>query len=433
MMQLDLASLAKAYRGGQTVHDTVTHVLQQIARSESNPIWISRADEAVLRQRANELAAMDPGSLPLYGVPFAIKDNIDVAGLPTTAACPAFAYQPSSSAAVVQNLLDAGAIAVGKTNLDQFATGLVGTRSPYGVCRNAFDERYISGGSSSGSAVAVALGQVSFALGTDTAGSGRIPAAFNNLIGYKPTLGRLSTRGMVPACRSLDAISVFSLTADDAAAIAQVIAGLDPEDPWSRRPQLANHRGWARQQEFRFGVPLPAQREFFGNAQYAQMFEASIRHCLAIGGVAVETDIEPLLQAARLLYDGPWVAERYLAVQTLLESTPDAMHPVTRQIIEPGRKPSAMDAFRAQYRLRELARRGRQHLAIGRRAAAANRGHALHHRRGCRRPRATQQQPGPLHQFREPAGSCRRGSARRLHAERPALRRHADRTSLAGR
>jgi allophanate hydrolase len=356
MMRLDLASLAHAYRTRQqTVHQTVAHVLQQIGRSASNPIWISRVSEAALQARADELAAVDPQSLPLYGVPFAIKDNIDLAGLPTTAACPAFAFEPQHSATVVQKLLAAGAIAIGKTNLDQFATGLVGTRSPYGICRNSFDERYISGGSSSGSAVALALGQVSFALGTDTAGSGRIPAAFNNLIGYKPTLGLLSTRGMLPACRSLDAMSIFALTANDAAGIAQVAGGFDAADPWSRTAQPAGKRGWARQDRFRFGVPLPGQREFFGNTEYARLFEASVERCVVMGGIAVEVDIEPLLQVARLLYEGPWVAERYLAAQTLLETNPDALHPVTRQIIEPGRNASALDAFRAQYRLRELA------------------------------------------------------------------------------
>lgn len=353
-MQLDLASLARAYRSGTSVHDVMTHVLQQIMRDAENPVWISRVSEKALRLRADQLAAIDPRSLPLYGVPFAIKDNIDLAGLPTTAGCPAFAREPGTSATVVRKLLDAGAIAIGKTNMDQFATGLVGTRSPYGVCRNSFNERYIPGGSSSGSAVAVALGQVSFALGTDTAGSGRVPAAFNNVVGYKPTLGLLSTDGMVPACRTLDAISIFALTAGDAGAIAEVASGLDAQDPWSRPSQAASHRGWARRNAFRFGVPLPAQREFFGNSEYARLYEASIQHCRAVGGTAVEIDIAPLLEVARLLYEGPWVAERYLAAQTLLETNPGVIHPVTRQIIEAGRLPSALDAFRAQYRLREL-------------------------------------------------------------------------------
>jgi allophanate hydrolase len=355
-MRLDLASLAHSYNTGQqTVHDTVAHVIGQLERGASNAIWISRCSDAALHARADELANLDPQSLPLYGVPFAIKDNIDLAGLPTTAGCPAFAFEPRRSATVVQRLLNAGAIAVGKTNLDQFATGLVGTRSPYGICRNSFDESFIAGGSSSGSAVAVAMGQVSFALGTDTAGSGRIPAAFNNLIGYKPTLGLLSTQGMLPACRSLDAISILALTANDAAAVAQIAAAFDAGDAWSRTPQRAPGRGWSRQERFRVAIPLPEQREFFGNAEYARLFEASVQRCRELGGNAVEVDIEPLLRAAQLLYEGPWVAERYLAVQKLLESAPEALHPVTRQIIESGSHASARDAFRAQYQLRELA------------------------------------------------------------------------------
>ena len=419
--------------GTQSVHDTVDFVLQQIEASASNPIWIARFTRrctACARRRAGRSRS---GILPLYGMPFAIKDNIDLAGLPTTAACPAFAMQPAASAAVVQRLLDAGAIAIGKTNLDQFATGLVGTRSPYGVCRNSFDPRYISGGSSSGSAVAVALGQVSFALGTDTAGSGRVPAAFNNLVGYKPTLGRLSTRGMVPACRSLDAISIFALTANDAAVVAQSAAGFDAGDAWSRSARAADRRGWSRQQSFRFGVPLPAQREFFGNAAYAQLFEASIARCVALGGIAVDIDIEPLLQVARLLYEGPWVAERYLAVQSLLETNPEALHPVTRQIIEPGRNASALDAFRAQYRLQELRRRRAPRLGTCGCAAAAHCGQSLHHRRSDRRSAAAQQQSRPLHQLRQSAGPGGRRGARRLHCAGPALWRHADCAGVAGR
>src|SRR6478736_10191664 len=234
-MRLTIPSLKAAYASGElTPQQTVDHVLQQMQLHADNPIWISRCSEEALHARAAELSRMAPDSLPLYGVPFAIKDNIDLAGLPTTAACPDAAFLPGASAFVVQRLLDAGAIAVGKTNLDQFATGLVGTRSPYGFCRNAFDADYLSGGSSSGSALAVALGLASFSLGTDTAGSGRVPAAFNNLVGYKPTLGSLSMRGVVPACRSLDAMSIFALTAEDAAQIARVAAKYDDADPWSR-------------------------------------------------------------------------------------------------------------------------------------------------------------------------------------------------------
>jgi allophanate hydrolase len=311
-----------------------------------------------LRRRAAELARQPPETLPLYGIPFAIKDNIDLAGLATTAGCPSFAYMPEASAPVVQRLLDAGAIALGKANLDQFATGLVGTRSPYGICRNSFDRDYISGGSSSGSAVAVALGLASFALGTDTAGSGRVPAAFNNIVGYKPTLGMLSTRGVVPACRSLDALSVFALTAEDAGLVARIAGGFDPLDPFARRAQVATQRGWSQRPTLRFAVPHVAQREFLGNEVYARLYEQSITALARLGAEPVSVDISPLLEAARLLYQGPWVTERFLAVGSLMETRPEALLPVTRQIICGGSRGTARETFRAQYRLRELQRMG---------------------------------------------------------------------------
>jgi len=354
-MRLTLPALAAGYRSGEiTPQQTVTQVLQQMRRHADNPIWISRCSEEALQARAAELARIAPDSLPLYGVPFAIKDNIDLAGLPTTAACPAAASMPAHSAHVVQRLLDAGAIAIGKTNMDQFATGLVGTRSPYGACHNAFDWSYISGGSSSGSALAVALGMASFALGTDTAGSGRVPAAFNNLVGYKPTLGRLSNRGMLPACRSLDAMSIFALTASDALRIGRIAAGTDSQDPWSRAPQLPASRLWS-QRKARVAIPAANQLEFFGNAEYAALFAAAAERIESLGCSVQTVDVEPLLQAARLLYDGPWVAERYLATAQMLESQPESLWPVTREIIEGGRNASARDAFAAQYRLRDLA------------------------------------------------------------------------------
>jgi allophanate hydrolase len=356
-MIASIAHLLEAYRSGAT--DPRAVVEELIARKHAaGPynVWICRVDDDELRSRAGELAALAPDSLPLYGIPFAIKDNIDCAPLPTTAGCPAFTYTPKVSAHVVQRLVDAGAIVIGKTNLDQFATGLVGTRSPYGVCHNRFDPGYISGGSSSGSALAVALGQASFALGTDTAGSGRVPAAFNNLVGYKPTLGRLSTRGMVPACLSLDAMSIFASTAEDAALVASVAADQDLLDPWSRAPVLSPGRGWSRRARFRFAVPRVAQREFMGNAEYARLFGLQIAHLEKLGGEPVIVDIAPLLECARLLYQGPWIAERYLAALPLIESDPAALLPVTREIIAGGAKPSARDAFRAQYRLQELRR-----------------------------------------------------------------------------
>jgi allophanate hydrolase len=359
-MTLDLTifALLRAYRSGAlTPVALVERLLVERRKHTAHNIWISEVPDDVLLARARELSGMDPKSLPLYGIPFAIKDNIDFAALPTTAGCPAFAYQPEASSPVVQALIEAGAIALGKTNLDQFATGLVGTRSPYGVCRNAFDPSYISGGSSSGSAVAVALGLASFSLGTDTAGSGRIPAAFNNLIGYKPTLGSLSMRGVVPACRSLDAMSIFALTAEDAGAVAQVAVKFDVEDPWSRAVQQAPRRGWSRANTFRFAVPPRAQLEFFGNGAYAELFDAAVQRLHMQGGEVIEADIEPLLETARLLYEGPWVAERYLATEQLLTSKPEAMFPVTRGIIEGGANPKALDAFRAQYRLKSLTRK----------------------------------------------------------------------------
>jgi allophanate hydrolase len=357
-LDLNLASLRQRYADGSLTPGAL--VEQLIARrneTRDHHLWIHEIADHDLRARARELEAGGAAALPLWGVPFAIKDNIDLAGVPTTAACPDFSYVPDHSAPVVQALLDAGAIAIGKTNLDQFATGLVGTRSPYGACQNAFDRAYVSGGSSSGSAVAVALGLASFSLGTDTAGSGRVPAAFNNLVGYKPTLGSLSMRGVVPACRSLDAMSVFALTAADARRVAAVAAKFDAADAFSRTAGPAPRPGWASAADFRFGVARADQLEFFGNDAYAALYAASVARLQALGGTPVEIDIEPLLETARLLYEGPWVAERYLATEQLIARNPAALLPVTRQIIAGGAKPLALDAFRAQYRLKELMRR----------------------------------------------------------------------------
>jgi allophanate hydrolase len=353
-LDLSITSLRSRYAARELTPSQLVESLIATRRDAHN-IWISRVSDDALRARARLLDGMDPSSLPLYGIPFAIKDNIDFAELPTTAACPAFAYQPASSAPVVQALLDAGAIALGKTNLDQFATGLVGTRSPHGACRNAFDPQYLSGGSSSGSAVAVALGVASFALGTDTAGSGRVPAAFNNLIGYKPTLGLLSMSGVVPACRTLDTVSIFTLTAEDAERVRQVVARFDSADPWSRPLPRAAKRGWGTG-TFVFGLPREAQLEFFGNDSYPRLFVEAVDRLRKSGGEPREIDITPLLETARLLYEGPWVAERYLATESLLTSHPEAMLPVTRGIIQGGATPRALDAFRAQYRLQALRR-----------------------------------------------------------------------------
>jgi allophanate hydrolase len=343
--------LQHLYRSGSwTPLDTAEALIARLAEPDTHRAWIHRLSEAELRGYAQALMDRSPDELPLYGIPFAIKDNIDLAGVPTTAACPDFAYTPEHHAFVVQRLIDAGAIPVGKTNLDQFATGLNGTRSPFGACRNAFDPDYISGGSSSGSAVTVALGMASFSLGTDTAGSGRVPASFNNLVGLKPTCGLLSNSGVVPACRSLDSISIFALDADDAEVVLEVAQGFDPADPFSRPgfndACLGGH--------FSFGVPRADQLEFFGDTEAAALFTATVEGLKQIGGKAVEIDLGPFLDTARLLYEGPWVAERYAAVGEFIEAHPDAVHPVTRAIILGGKAPSAVDAFRGLYRLRSL-------------------------------------------------------------------------------
>ena len=314
----------------------------------------ARGDDAVwiYRPSMEEVIASLPTdrTLPLFGVPFAVKDNIDVAGWPTTAACPEFSYVAKEDAAVVARLRALGAVPIGKTNLDQFATGLVGTRSPYGIPRSVFSEAHISGGSSSGSAVAVAAGLVSFALGTDTAGSGRVPAAFNDLIGLKPTKGIVSTRGVVPACRSLDCVSVFATTIADAHAVFSAAREFDARDPLAR----CWEEGVARIQ--RVGVPRAEQLEFCGDEEMRALYGRACERCAALGLQTVEIDFAPFRDAARLLYAGPWVAERFAAVGEFLEKHPDAGHPVVRKIIGEGAKYSAVDAFRAGYELAHLRR-----------------------------------------------------------------------------
>jgi allophanate hydrolase len=355
---LDLVSLKTEYESGRLrPSQTVAGILSRIARRGDDKTWIHLIPRAELEARAAALDKAGAKGLPLYGIPFAIKDNIDFAGHPTTAACPEFAYTATASAAVVEKLVAAGAILIGKTNLDQFATGLVGVRSPYGVPRNTFNPEYIPGGSSSGSAVAVAAGLVSFSLGTDTAGSGRVPAAFNNLVGLKPTRGLLSARGVVPACRSLDCISIFALTAHDAAAVLRCARGFDAEDAFSRReaaPARAMPRSFAG---CRFGVARADQLQFFGNRETPRLFESFLERITALGGERVEIDFAPFLETARLLYEGPWVAERYVAIREFIERQPQALHPVTRGIIGSATRHLAVDAFSAYYRLKALQRK----------------------------------------------------------------------------
>jgi allophanate hydrolase len=346
---LSISDLLAKYRAGLT---TPALVMESLLEQQGDPhhVWITRLSRTEVMAYVDALdpAALD--TLPLYGIPFVIKDNIDLAGVATTAACPDYSYTPRESARVVQLLIEAGAIPLGKTNLDQFATGLVGVRSPYGACRNSVNAEYIAGGSSAGSAVAVALGLASFSLGTDTAGSGRVPAAFNNIVGLKPSNGRISTRGVVPACRSLDCVSIFSLTAEDAATVLDVAAGFDASDPFARK--VVDRSLGA----IRIGVPRRDQLRFFGDQEYERLFGVAVQRVESLGLGTVEVDFAPFLEAARLLYDGPWIAERYAAVGAFMESHPGALHPVTRSIIEAGKQPTAAAAFAGQYKLRELQR-----------------------------------------------------------------------------
>ncbi len=346
-----ISDLLQAYRAHRlTPTQTIESVLERANHAAQRHVWITRFSRERLLDHARSLEQRSIEELPLYGIPFVIKDNIDLAGVPTTAGCAAYSYVPAQSSAVVQRLLDAGAIPLGKANLDQFATGLVGTRSPYGACRNSFNANYISGGSSSGSAVAVATGLASFALGTDTAGSGRVPAAFNNVVGLKPSLGRISTRGVVPACRSLDCVSIFALTSEDAAQVLSVVEGFDVDDPYSRRV------GEAAVNDRRFGIPRREQLQFFGDREYARLFDQATARIESLGGALIEIDFAPFLDAARLLYEGPWLAERYAGLEDFIKLNASAMHPVTRQVIEAGKSPSAVDAFKAQYKLMSLKR-----------------------------------------------------------------------------
>ena len=351
--KLTLATLRADYAGGRSVDDVLQEVWKRIADRGDDGVWIWRPDWDALLALAHSICR-DPATQPLYGVPFAVKDNIDVAGWPTSAGCPEFGYVAQADATVVARLKAAGAIPIGKTNLDQFATGLVGTRSPYGVPTSVFSDRHISGGSSSGSAVAVAAGEAAFSLGTDTAGSGRVPAACNGLVGLKPTPGLVSTAGVVPACRSLDCVSIFAHHPDEAAAVLDVVQGVDPADDFSRvvRPHpMPLDRP-------RVGVPAGAHREFFGDAAAAAAYDACLARVATLGWEVREIDFTPFADMARQLYAGPWVAERLAAVGEFLATHPGAGHPVVRGIIEGAAGASAVDAYRGQYeraRLKRLA------------------------------------------------------------------------------
>lgn len=353
MINLTIENLQRLYAGQQLTPRSLVQELLTKCENDDSAIWIRLLTKEELEPYLQNLENGRREDLPLYGIPFAIKDNIDLATIPTTAGCPEYLYVPEKSAFVVERLIAAGAIPMGKTNLDQFATGLVGTRSPFGVCKNSFNPDYISGGSSSGSSVAVAKGLCTFALGTDTAGSGRVPAAFNNILGVKPTKGLLSTRGVVPACRSLDCVSIFSLCAADARKIIDIAACYDEQEPYSRRKPSSSKNSTVSN-KFSFGVPKKEQLQFFGNSEFKKAFDSSVELLVSLGGKRMEIDFSPFLDAAKLLYHGPWVEERTWAVGGFFSKNPEAGHPITRQIICGGSSQSAIDLFKAQYDLQTL-------------------------------------------------------------------------------
>ena len=350
-----VAAIVAAHRDGTlTPAQTVARSYQRIRDYNDPAVFISLRDEKDALAQAEALTAKDASALPLYGVPVAVKDNIDAQGLATTAACPAFSYSPAQDSTAVARLRAAGAIIIGKTNLDQFATGLVGVRSPYGIPVNPIRSDLIPGGSSSGSAVAVSAGLVPLALGTDTAGSGRVPAMLNNIVGLKPSLGLISNAGLVPACRTLDCISVFSLTVDDAFAALSAMAGPDGADPFSRNRPLGQVTAFPG--KLRLGVPRNGQLIFFGDTASEKAYGAALERWTSLGATLVEFDLEPFYETARLLYEGPWVAERYLVIRDLLASSPDSIHPVTREITAAGARLTAADTFASLYRLQALRR-----------------------------------------------------------------------------
>ena len=352
-LPFDLQSLRAAYATALDVTEVIEAVYRRIQTLDDPGIFITVRDRDEVLKDAAALHRSQLEAMPLWGIPFAVKDNIDVAGTPTTAACPDFAYEATEDAFVVQRLRAAGALLIGKTNLDQFATGLVGMRTPYPAPRNAVDPEVVPGGSSSGSAVAVAQGLVSFALGTDTAGSGRVPAALNGIVGLKPSLGALSNRGVVPACRTLDCVSIFALTADDAFEIFISAAVKDPRDAYARA--FPAFRPSGKPSNLRVGVPSAETIRFFGDEHQQRSFDHSVKALREDGAVVAEIDFEPFYAVAELLYNGPWVAERHTVIEALLANKPDAVQPVTRQVTEVALGFSATDTFRAMYRLRELA------------------------------------------------------------------------------
>jgi len=343
--------LAEPDRKYQILEELIDTILVKCGEYKDYNIWISLFDKTQLITYIQQLKDKPIETHPLWGIPFAVKDNIDLCGLSTTAACPDYEYSPKQSAFVVEQLMNAGAIPIGKTNLDQFATGLVGTRSPYGACKNSVDPKMISGGSSSGSAVAVALGLVSFSLGTDTAGSGRIPAFLNNIVGVKPTVGTLSASGLIPACRTLDTISIFTQNHEDAELVYSSAAIYDLNDDYARPLESKTELSAS---SITIGVPKDDQLAWFDNPESPLLFSAAIKEIKKNGAKVVSIDFEPFKKAANLLYSGPWVAERYAAMQEIMENRPEILHPVTRNIVSQATNYSAVDCFKAMYQLQSF-------------------------------------------------------------------------------
>lgn len=312
-------------------------------------IFISVLEVDALKEKINAIVGLSEYDYPLLGVPFVVKDNIDVQGFNTTAGCDRYSYTPKESAFAVQLLEAAGAICIGKTNMDQFATGLVGTRSPHGIAKNYYNPEYIPGGSSSGSASAITAGYVPFSLGTDTAGSGRVPAAFQNLVGIKPTRGIVSNTGLVPACKSLDCISIFSTTVQDSSAVLNIISQYDKKDEYSRENYQLQYPS-----KIKLAIPLKENLIFFGNEEFENAFDNHIQKMKQCGYNIEEIDFSPMFDAAKLLYDGPWVAERYHAVGAFIEQNKDAIFPTTKQIILGGKNATALEYFDAEYKLKKF-------------------------------------------------------------------------------
>lgn len=356
---MSLGSLRQFYKDGATAHDVIDRVKHAIASRPADNAWIHVAEDQRLRETAERLwQRKDAGEeLPLYGIPFGVKDNIDVAGMPTTAACPEYSYVASASAESVERLEQAGAICIGKTNLDQFATGLNGTRSPYGPCSSVANPLYVSGGSSSGSGVAVAAGHVTFALGTDTGGSGRIPAGFNGVVGIKPTVGRVSIRGLVPNCPSIDCVSIFCTKVSDGAELLSAIEGFDAADPYSRNAASVPALAAASSTRFHFGRLRPEQVETFGMDECASLYEVACGRLVGIGGYPVEIDFTPFAEAGRMLFDGPWIAERRASLEPFATEHPGAFLDVISQVINAAENYKGIDVFRGFRRLRELRRK----------------------------------------------------------------------------